>query len=333
MDRAIPPSSGVDTPPTASHAVAMSDPTGPRDVGDAGGSDARLGGGVPGTRGEDEVDSETAPTGAWDVPADERGSSGVAGPARHDREHEWAMGDTEWTASPGYQEAGGERKIPAFLVGALTGMVALGLLWAGTALLNGTGTDGRRAASSSATAEVKPSQHTPVAPEPSRANPCRRVDQALAGALRTATPALDQWEVHVGAMNKLVVGSITSQQAAAFWSQTKVGATRNLGRFYSATQRLPFAGVNCPSSTDSTQASAEARSCARQVAQERRALHAVRIALRTWKKHIRHMRMLDMGHLSPAAATQMWLANWQRGIREIRDYRSAQRAVDRPDSC
>ena len=37
--------------------------------------------------------------------------------------------------------------------------------------------------------------------------------------------------------------------------------------------------------------------------------------------------------LSPAAATQKWLANWQRGIHELHAYRSAQRAVDGAERC
>ena len=43
--------------------------------------------------------------------------------------------------------------------------------------------------------------------------------------------------------------------------------------------------------------------------------------------------MLEMGHLSPANATAMWLANWQRGVRELKAFRTADRAVDRSRGC
>lgn len=46
------------------------------------------------------------------------------------------------------------------------------------------------------------------------------------------------------------------------------------------------------------------RSCARHVARDRRTLEVAEVALRTWKAHIRDMRMQSMGHLSPGTATQ-----------------------------
>src|SRR4051794_36003652 len=64
--------------------------------------------------------------------------------------------------------------------------------------------------------------------------------------LQLAGPALDQRDVHVGAMNKLVAGKITLQQATAFWNQTRVGAYHRIGQFKDAEARLQRQGVDCP---------------------------------------------------------------------------------------
>jgi hypothetical protein len=278
----------------------MTDPTGPSGVGDADDSAARP-------------------------------SNGAA------REQEWAMGETAWAAAEEYAEPAGGRAIPAFLSGALAGIVVLGLIWAGTAYLRDVGAGTQRAATtpvtSTATTNPKPPRQFEASGPASRENRCRQADAALAAPLRAAAPALDQWEIHVGAMNKLVVGAITPQQAAAFWSQTRAGAERNLADFYSATRRARSATAACPSPRALSQAPRALKTCAQHVVREEQALETARIAMRTWRTHIRHMKMLDMGHLSPEAATQLWLANWQQGIRELRSFRSATRAIDGPATC
>jgi hypothetical protein len=242
----------------------------------------------------------------------------------------------------GAREPDRKRLVPAFLVGALVGMVALALVWATTTLVadgaEGTdGTDvGRVAAggvTSTPSAGTEPSQQPQASPRPSRRERCRQAVAELAVPLRVAAPALDQWAIHVGAMNKLVLGAITPEQAAEFWAETKVGALRNLDRFDAATRRASGAWVDCPSSKTLAQASGALRSCAQHVSQDRRTLEVAEVALRTWKAHIRDMRMQSMGHLSPGSATQRWLANWQRGIRELRAFQSAQRAAGESGSC
>jgi hypothetical protein len=318
----------------------MKDPTRPRDAGDAGDSDARPGENAPDTLREDEVDRHEDVVGDRDVPVDDPGPGKTPDPGIGGREHEWAMGEAEWAAAPEYEKSDRGRMIPVFLVGALAGMVLLGLVWATTAIRTGSGSGPVTttaatvtATTGTATTDAGPSQQTEAPPEPSQLDRCRRADAELAGPLRAAVPALDQWEIHIGAMNKLVVGAITLQQATAFWDQTRVGAQRNLDRFYSATRRVPFAGVDCPSPGSLPQASTVLSSCAQYVDQERQALEAARAAMRTWKTHVRHMEMLRMGHMSPAAATRLWLASWQHGIGELQTYRSAERAVDGSGSC
>jgi hypothetical protein len=287
----------------------MSDPTGPRGLGDA--DDAGPDKGAPDTSGGDKGH------GAGDV-----GSGGVS-------VHERGSGKTS--------EPDRRRWLPAFILGAVGGVVALGLVWATAAIVVDTDPDSGQAAPSSATStattSAEPSQQAAVARPPTQRDRCREVDAELTGQLQAAAPALDQWEVHVGAMNKLVTGEITRKQAGAFWSQSKVDAKRNLARFDSAARQASSADADCPAPASVAQASTGLRSCATHVAQQRRALEAATIALRTWKAHMRDMAMEDMGHLSSSAATERWLANWQRGIRELRAYRAAEGSTGGSGRC
>jgi hypothetical protein len=52
---------------------------------------------------------------------------------------------------------------------------------------------------------------------------CSQAAVALKHTLHHAAGSVAQWEVHVGAMNKLVTGVISLRQATAFWNQTRVG--------------------------------------------------------------------------------------------------------------
>src|SRR4051812_2588123 len=83
----------------------MSAPKGPRDFGDADDPDARTG------------DGSLADAPDPDIAGDE---------------DEWAMDDIAWGASPEYDESDGSHSISAFVVGALAGAMALGLVWAVT---------------------------------------------------------------------------------------------------------------------------------------------------------------------------------------------------------
>lgn len=247
------------------------------------------------------------------------------------------MGETAWVAAQENEEPTGGRALPAFLTGALAGILVLGVIWAATAVLRDPGTGTRPAATtpvaSAATTDAEPTREVEASRPPSRKDRCRQADAELAAPLRVAAPALDQWEIHVGAMNKLVVGAITPQQAGAFWSQTREGAERNLANFDSASRRVRSAVVDCPPPSALSQAPTALRACAQHVVREQQGLDTARIAIRTWRTHIRHMKMLDMGHLSPEVATRLWLANWQRGERELRAYRSVTRALDGPATC
>jgi hypothetical protein len=152
--------------------------------------------------------------------------------------------------------------------------------------------------------------------------------------LRRASSSLNQWEVHVGAMNQLVTGAITLQQATAFWNRTRVGARHRVERFERAWGRLQRHGLDCPSPGVLPSGSPrQLRSCSREVAADMRVLHAAGTAIQTWRRHVEAMNMLRLGKMSPSTATQMWLAMWHRGQHEIETYRAAARAAHRVPGC
>jgi hypothetical protein len=139
--------------------------------------------------------------------------------------------------------------------------------------------------------------------------------------------------VHVQAMNELVVGEITLQQATRFWNRTRVGAQRNVDRFRRAWSALARTGVDCPSPNLLGPATAAARSCSRLTDAELRVAQAAKTSIDTWDEHVQHMDMLRMGTLSPARATEMWLGMWRRGVRDLATYRAATRNPALEISC
>ena len=231
------------------------------------------------------------------------------------------------------------RPIIGFLVGLLVGMTALALVWIAVSSMGGgsvtvTGNDAGASVQPGLSASQDEPSDEPVGPTALQL--CRRADAQVERALDAAGPALGQWEVHVGAMNKLVVGAITLRQATTFWNQTRVAARRHLATFQKAerhaTSRMGTCGKPV-AGTATTDDSGALRSCMRRVAADRVALQAARTAITTWSHHVMAMDMLRMGHLSPAKATRMWLASWKEGVRQIRAYHEAERAVRTSGSC
>ena len=245
-------------------------------------------------------------------------------------EDEWA--DDEWADQP--DDAPGRRMlVPAFVLGAVVGMLLLGLVWGATAMFGGSDAPaGRAAIGRTNTDQPSPAAATSAAPPgPTRLERCRHADAELTVPLEAASSAMDQWEVHVGAMNKLVVGAISLQQANDFWNQTRVGAQRHLDRFRAASRVVQ--GLSCPAPGRVPHASPALRSCVRRVAADQRAFEAAQTTLRTWGRHVKDMEMLRMGHMTPAAATQMWLSSWHRGLQQLHAYRDADEALAGSGRC
>ena len=171
------------------------------------------------------------------------------------------------------------------------------------------------------------------APLTTRMARCRAADAYLGDALDDARPALDQWSVHVGAMNKLVVGEITLKQATAFWNSTRVGAARRVAAFREVMAELRGHGLDCPSGHYLSPGSPALPGCVRRVAAEAQALGAARTSITTWEDHIEDMELLRSGDLSPEDATAAWLSIWQQGMRDLAAYDAAAKVVERQARC
>lgn len=166
---------------------------------------------------------------------------------------------------------------------------------------------------------------------PSAIDRCRAQYDAQAPVLRTAARSIEQWEVHVRAMNQLVAGEITLDQASDFWNRTRMGAQRRVTDFRDAERAYTAGDHNCPSpqAADAT----SLRTCGRSVLLRDEVLTVARRAIDTWAMHVRDMERLRDGQLSPAKAAEMWRMSWHMGQHQIDAYHDALRKADRADAC
>src|SRR4051812_43370606 len=64
-----------------------------------------------------------------------------------------------------------------------------------------------------------------------KATACSTVFADEQQVIRAAHDAMSQWRLHISAMNKLVAGKISMDQAMGFWAQTRAGALRHIEKF------------------------------------------------------------------------------------------------------
>ncbi len=237
------------------------------------------------------------------------------------------------------EEAGSQ--ILIFVIGVVVGAVVTGVLW--WALPEDTKqvapdvsaqvSDGESASTSvpGQVSEETEQTSAPQDPAATRLDHCEEVYEAQTRPLQAVAPAMSQWEVHIGAMNKLVAGAISLPQATQFWNQTRVGARENLQKFSVAQREFDERTARCPAPPDSGEVPTELRSCIDTLAARSRTLRAAATALQTWRAHAAHMEMLRHGEMSPEEATRLWLQSWHQGNREVRAYHAAARASEKVD--
>jgi hypothetical protein len=154
---------------------------------------------------------------------------------------------------------------------------------------------------------------------------CRSTWDAQAAPLATAADSIDQWQVHIDAMNQLVAGKITLAQATAFWEQTRIKAADKVNRFQTADDTY-IAGTHSCRKPEGTRVDNPGvlalMACKRAIAQRNDALEAARVAIGTWHHHVMDMNMVRAGTLSPTRAVQLWNQNWRLGAAELDDYRT-----------
>jgi hypothetical protein len=165
--------------------------------------------------------------------------------------------------------------------------------------------------------------------EPAPLDQCRTQYDAQSPLLRTGSRSIKQWELHVVAMNQLVAGEITLEQASAFWNRTRIGAQGRVADFRKADHAYAARSYDCPTRRGSDTEPVAA--CAHSVALRDKVLSVARRSIDTWDAHVRDMELLREGRLSPARATEMWQMNWQMGQHQIDSYHGALRRSTRAD--
>lgn len=219
-----------------------------------------------------------------------------------------------------------------FLGGLAVGVVVVAMTWGLMAVVSSGPPDEGSADQTFPRAALNGRQVTRSAPDPR--DRCIEAATLLTSPLRRVRPAMGQWEVHVGAMNKLVVGAITLPQATAFWNSTRVRAHLRIEAFERALAPIARQGLDCPTpDLVGTNGSPELRACSQQVAAMMHQLGAARIALTTWKHHVREMDLLRQGKISGADASRMWLSMWRQGVAQIAAYRTAAQAARQQRGC
>jgi Mrp family chromosome partitioning ATPase len=153
---------------------------------------------------------------------------------------------------------------------------------------------------------------------------CRSHWNAQDEPLETAASSMEQWQVHIDAMNQLVAGKITLRQASAFWEKTRVRAGQKVERFFDADSAYTAGEYSC-------RAPATARhgdpglvtlsGCRRGITQREEAIQAARVAIETWHHHVVDMNMLRAGKMSSTRAVRLWNKYWRQGAAEVHDYR------------
>ena len=111
---------------------------------------------------------------------------------------------------------------------------------------------------------------------------CRRMAEQQDVALGAAAVTLDDWQIHLGAMNKFAAGVVTVDELEGFWEQTEVQAAA--GSAPSAPQPGTWTGrPHCPP-PGKRMRTAALKNCAEDVESRRRALRAARIAADEWDR-------------------------------------------------
>jgi hypothetical protein len=160
---------------------------------------------------------------------------------------------------------------------------------------------------------------------------CERLASGQVRVALAADTSLDQWRLHIQAMNQLVAGRISLDQANRYWERTRVGARRNAEAFMRQHHALHDRDLGCgePGTASSMSARMQFRveQCQRTIEAFDDLLHSAETAAMTWMHHIDDMDALRAGTISPAQATAMWRMKWHTGARELQAYAHDARAA------
>ena len=164
---------------------------------------------------------------------------------------------------------------------------------------------------------------------------CRSTWDAQTPPLRAAATSLSQWKLHIKAMNRLVAGRISLDQAQAFWERTGVRAAQRVRRFDRADAAYTVGQYSCPTLVTSDDPGPSLRAvsaCRRDIAQRDDVLQTARLAIDTWHHHVMDMNKLRDHTMSPARAIRRWNKSWKQGAADLHHYHKQRRQTDN-QSC
>jgi len=160
---------------------------------------------------------------------------------------------------------------------------------------------------------------------------CRSLASGQIRVALAADTSLDQWRLHIEAMNQLVAGRISLDQANRYWERTRVGAKHHAGTFMREYHMLHHADLGCATPATlpetSTRLQQQADRCQRTIHGYDDLLDSAHTAVMTWMHHIHDMDALRAGRISPAQATSMWKKKWHIGAHQVHDYARDARAA------
>jgi hypothetical protein len=199
---------------------------------------------------------------------------------------------------------------------------------------------GRQSAQSPAAADIRQADASPSAARTTTAPSdavfrralasCRSASTKQAQDLHAAQASLARWSTHIRAMNQLVAGKITPEQAKAFWTASRTGAAQEVARFEAVDRRSRGVSTQCsaPPGIDDHAAHVKHLAACRQAADAKEAeLNSGRTAIATWRHHIRDMELLRAGKISPFAGLMRWNKNWKKGDAELQHYQEMRKAA------
>jgi hypothetical protein len=157
-------------------------------------------------------------------------------------------------------------------------------------------------------------------------DPCATRRERAAELRAAAGAAMQQWRIHVDAMNQLVAGKITLGQAQVFWESSRVEGKRDQVAWHAADAAYRGAA-------DCTGSGARAATCARWQQAADQLFDAARRSLTLWDEHISAMDALRAGKLKPADAERMWEQTWRRAGAGITAYDRAYRTYTAQPAC
>lgn len=195
--------------------------------------------------------------------------------------------------------------------------------------------DAKQASNAPDAGNAKAASNPPtVAGEPGHValNQCQALFARQARVALVADASLDQWRLHIDAMNQLVAGDITLAQATKYWEDTRVGAHHNAREFRLLDAGLRASTLRCTVPDHLVGASPSTKQslagCETATNGFAKSMAAARVAVATWVHHIHDMNALRAGRITAAQATAMWTQSWHTGAHQLKHYdRRAARAL------